>query len=273
MSNIPNAHLTLDGELAKAIHAVRSAGITVEKTSTTGKFKFAGYVDVWPALRPVLAQHSLSVALGNTAVRMSHEGEVLSADLIISNGAHEARERYEVLLPETIRNQSGAAVTNSSQRTGGAQSYLKRIALIAYFNISTGTEDEVERMTPRPGENNIPGLCTVTDATPWTELTDGTWRDVLSPLGGYKLEADAEKGLKHMNAIWQTYPDHKGLMAFWADYINETLTNCEMLWADIVEKVPDLPGRLTDCTTRDQLASACRFLNELRKSKSGKEGK
>jgi len=136
--------------------------------------------------------------------------------------------------------------------------------------MSAGNEDEVERMMPHGDQSNIPGLVMVTSATIWQALTDGTWRDVMSPLEDGKLEAHTERGAKYMNELWKEYPDHPGVMAYWADWLSGTMQNGEIPWADLMDRDASLPTALQACNP-EQLRSAARAMTEI--LKAAKEAK
>lgn len=241
-----------------AVHAIRGLQLKVVKTGEVkGKFKFPSFVDVWALLQPHLADFKLSVGFGNTSIRFDAGLEIMRLELIVGNGTEKVREAYEILLPETIRNQSGNAVTNGSQRSGGAASYAKRTALILFFNIAAGDEDEVERMTPSASQSNIPGLIMVRPDTRWQDLTDGDWRDAMSPFEDGKTCDHAEKGEEHMRELWRQYPTHPALMAYWADWVLNKMQESGMTWKDLREKNKDLPEHIHNCTCRKDLAPAC----------------
>lgn len=266
MSKPPEASLTLPGELEKAIHDIRSKGLAVTKTGKVGnKFDFMSYADVWETLLPETKAAGLSVGFEDSSIRVEQDREILGIHMVVSNGAQRCRTHWEVMFPESIKNSGGSAVTNSSQRTGGAQSYLKRIALKEFFNIATGTEDEVERMTPRAGETNIPGLVTVAPDAHWSTLMNGAWRDVMSPRQNGKLESETEQGMAHMGELWKAYPQDKGLMAFWADWAMNKMEDKGLAWRDVLAARPELPESLDACSSRDELATACAYLREVGK--------
>lgn len=251
-------HLTLAGR----IHAVRSAGLAVKKTGEVKdgggrvKFTFASFFDVMEALQPELVKAGISVGFHGIEVRFDGDREVVALKMEVSDGQDTREHGFEMMVPEVIKNSQGSSVTNSAQRTANAISYAKRIGLVAFFNIAAGNEDDVERMTPAPGQSNIPGLIPVTSSTRWQDLLDGTWKDVMSPLENGKLEDESEQGEDHMKELWRSYPTHPGMMAYWADWLQAKMENDGGSWKDLREKNTELPEHLHNCTAK-RLAMAC----------------
>jgi hypothetical protein len=229
---------------------------------------FASYADVWSALQPALAEEGLSVGFSSaTLSALGHESEMVRMTMVVCDGATLEEHPFEMIVPEKILNSSGSSVTNSAQRVANAESFLKRTALIHFFGIATGNEDEVERMNPVGDQTNIPGVMFVDGRTTWQGLMDGMWCDVMSPLHDGKIGIYAAEGDKAMVALWQDFPDHPALMAWAGDWINGALESAGLSWADVMETEADLPGVLTACNAA-ALRRAAKTVKQLLKERS-----
>lgn len=235
--------------LLSKIHAVRKLGLAVVKTGEiTGKNKitFASYADVWETLKPALDEQDLSVGFTAGTVQPHGDGDRAALRMVVSDGTEREETEYEMLLPEKIVNQYGSSVTNSGQRNAGAFSFIRRNALLCFFNIGTGDADAVERMNPEGNQSNIPGIIRVNERTAWQDLTDGGWSNAESPLHDGTL-AQYGGDRNRMVLLWSDYPAHAGITAWAADWINDALQQLGMSWADVMEREPDLPGSITQC--------------------------
>lgn len=248
----------MSGLLSK-VHGVRLQGLTVVKTGQVpGKFKFASLADVWTVLFPVLKESGLSIGFTNSSIRIAGTLEIMCLTLQVSDGEAEAKENFEILLPESIRNSSGNAVTNSSQRSGGGASYARRTALILYFNIATGDDAEVERMNPGAKEIDRDAPPEASNLAPWARLMDGNWSDLASPDGSGPLVDAREK-----KKLWQKWPDHPGLTAWAADIVTYDLTQLGFSWSRFAtESGGQWPASLEECTPTQvrQAANAVRAM-------------
>lgn len=250
--------------ITNKIHAVRLLALTVVKTGKISggiNAMFASYPDVWRMLQPALAEHGLSVGFCGAKLEPFQDGEKVSMELGVSDGTESATTMFEMLVPEKILNSWGSSVTNNAQRVANAQSYLKRTALIHFFGMSAGNEDEVERMMPMGDQSNIPGLIRVTDSTAWQSLMDGLWSNVESPLHDGRL-AEYAKSPAQMVALWDDFPDHPGITAWAADLIRDTLQSIGKSWGDVVAADPDTPASLEACNgTQIRMATrAAKFI-------------
>lgn len=256
-------------ELIAKIHRVRLKGLTVVKKGKTNLGLFASYVDVWSTLQPELATEGLSVGFSSAKISFHGEAELVGMELEISDGTDSVTWPFDMIVPERIMSGAGKSVTNNAQRVASAESFLKRTALIHAFGMSAGNEDEVEKMNPVGDQTNLPGLIQVTDATTWQSLTDGMWSDVMSPLHDGKLFDHANQGTAHMVGLWDDYPDHPGVMAWAADWINGALEDAGLSWADAMEAEADLPSSLTACNAA-ALRRAAKTVKQLLKERSAK---
>lgn len=258
--------------LLNKIHAVRGKNLSVVKTGEIPGFgnrkpiMFASYFDVWACLSKELEAVGLTVGFISAALSSIPTGsEAVKMVMEVSDGETAERFDFEMLLPDAIRNKdTGAAVTNSSQRVAIAESYLRRTALIQFFSIATGSEDDVERLTPRAGQTDDPTLIVVNEKTVWQDLTSGTWADAEDPLREGKLRQYDNKALA---TLWLDYPDHAGLLAWAADYISERLEKIGWAWIDLVTLEPSLPSALQACKP-DQLRAAAKLINSQKKDQS-----
>lgn len=232
------------------------------KKGKTNLGLFASYPDVWSTLQPALAEQGLSVGFSSAKIVLHGDVEMVTMDMEISDGESSVVWPFDMVVPERIMTGTGKSVTNNSQRVASGQSYLRRTALIHAFGMSAGNEDEVEKMQPVGDQTNIPGLIVPNDATTWQSLMDGMWSDVMSPLHDGKLATHASQGDIYMKRLWMDYPEHPGLLAWVADYINSTLETAGLSWADVAEFEPTLPGALTACNPK-QMQDAARALKSM----------
>jgi len=253
--------------LLSKIHAVRSEGLTVAKT---GKISgginalFASYPDVWAALFPALQRAGLSVGFSGAEISVSEGVELVTMTLTVGDGESEQTAGFDMIVPEKILNSRGSSVVNNAQRVANAQSYLKRTALIHFFGMSAGNEDEVERMAPRGDETNIPGAMVIGPDTPWQDLTDGCWANGLSPSGDGLLSDVSRSGPGPMVQLWTSFPDHPGICAWAADWITSRQEEQGIVWDALVAADPALPGALCQCNAA-QLRAACKVVRDMTK--------
>lgn len=258
--------------LLSKIHNVRSQGSTVIKT---GKISgginalFASYPDVWATLHPALKQEGLSVGFSAASITFHGETELVRMTMTVSDGITQEDHSYDMIVPEKILNSRGSSVTNNAQRVANAESYAKRTSLILFFGMSAGNEDEVERMMPVGDQSNIPGIIRVTDRTTWQGLMDGVWSDVMSPTEDGKLGDVAAKGNAAMKQLWQDFPQHPGLLAWAADWIQGALEEKSWGWkADILAIEGALPETMQACNA-EQLGIAARVLGKAIREMKG----
>lgn len=254
----------MSSQLRASLHAVRTAGISVVKTGKGPKGNFASYADVWSALLPVLKEHGLSVAFESGAVRRDDSLEVVTMTLVVANADEEQRYPFETIIPEPIRNSSGSSVTNNAMRQAAGKTFGRRTELILFFGISTGTDDEVERMTVGPDQTNIPGLIVVGPETAWQSLTDGIWADAMSPLHDGKLSEHSKEGVEHMKDLWRANLTHPAMCAWGADWISHKLDEEGLAWDDMIKRYPSLPS-FQNCTPRDLAAVMVTLSKPLKK--------
>jgi hypothetical protein len=257
----------MSGTLLSKIHAVRLQGLTVVKMGKTNLGLFAAYADVWSTLQPALAGQGLSVGFSAARIVLHGDVEMVTMDMEISDGESSVTWPFDMVIPERIMTGSGKSVTNNAQRVASGQSYLRRTALIHAFGMSAGNEDEVEKMVPVGDQTNTPGTIFVDERTTWQGLMDGMWADVMSPLHDGKLSFHASQGNVHMAGMWTDHPNHPGIMAWAADWINGGLETAGLSWADVMEMDPALPSALTACNA-GELRAAAKAAKQLLKERS-----
>lgn len=258
--------MTLTGR----VHNVRALGLAVIKTGKISggiNAMFASYPDVWAALHPALTAEGLSVGFCNATITLHGETEIVSMKLEVSDGTETLSPEFQMIVPEKILNSRGSSVTNNAQRVANAESYLKRTALIHYFGMSAGNEDEVERMMPAGDQTNTPGMIVMTERTTWQDLTDGVWVNAQSPLFDGMLKNHLEAG-GSMKALWADFPNHPGLQAWAADYIVGALQELDLGWDDLRKQEATLPNFMASCNG-EELRAAARTAKGLLDAKKG----
>lgn len=239
----------MSADLIAKIHRVRLAGLAVVKTGKIPNMgAFPSYPDVWSTLLPCLTGEGLSVGFSSARITFHDGAELVTMTMEISDGVACVAWPYEMIVPERMLTASGKPTINSAQRVVAAGSYLRRTALIHAFGMSTGTENDVERMTPAENAADTPGAITITPSTKWQDLTDGLWQNAQSPLYDGVLAGYAADGDYVMRWMWRDHPDHAGLQAWAADWIAATLQTLGIGWDDVRAADADLPTYLTQCT-------------------------
>lgn len=262
--------------LLQKIHNIRALGLSVKKTgevkgkSNNVQFTFASYPDVWEKLSPELKSQGLSVGFANASLAALNDVEKVRMEMIVSDGTEVEVSPFEMLLPDPIRNSNGAAVTNSAQRTANAESYLKRTALIHFFGMSAGNEDEVERMNPRGDQTSDRNMIRLNEASTWQDLTNDLWRNAESPLHDGTLD-QYSGSLKGMIGLWTDFPKHAGVTAYIADWMDHHLDRLGLTWENVVAADPELPANMEACTP-ELLRSAFRVVHQKVKDAAKQEG-
>lgn len=259
--------------LRERIHAVRSQALAVVKTGKiTGGInaQFASYADIWSALQPTLHANGVTVGWAGATLRPVGQHEtvefIASMTMQVSDGAETLESVFEMLVPEKILNSRGSSVVNNAQRVANAESYCKRTALLHYFGMSAGNEDDVERMMPAGDQTNIPGAIVVQPDTSWHELTDGLWHNALSPDDTGLLGGRTEE---EMRQLWRSYPAHPALCAWGADYVQGKMQDLGMAWADVSKLDAKLPEKMTTCTAKDLRLAAALLAGTVKPKEEG----
>lgn len=210
--------------LIVAVSAVRKLGIFVEKTAkNTGlNSNYADYGDVWLALKPELERNGIAVGFLPSVVK---NDQAWIQDLImeISVGSEVERVTFQVLFPEGNRG------VNLTQRQGMAHTYGKRYALIDYFHMITGDDDDAMRLGQQRVDESAPKaqpdqhweeLCHCPLFATGHEESQGSWAMLADPSGdGSQTLGDLADGAKAK--LWTRYPDHPGINAWRAELIQK----------------------------------------------------
>lgn len=241
--------------LLHAVAAVRALGIVVIKTArNTGiNSDYASYADVWAALKAPLAEHQLSVGFLPGNVRRD-EAWIQTLTLVVSHGAETHEVGFECLFPEGNRG------VNLTQRQGMAHTYAKRYALIDYFHLITGDDDDAQRLgqpsreseAPRPDKSaHWQQFCHVPVFDVGTAETAGAWSMLADPSdeAGERILGDLQGGA--MAKLWCRFPDNAGINAWRAELVGDRAKARNILkWEECVTgfKTLNLPANFTECS-------------------------
>lgn len=265
-----------NANLLAAVAAIRSLGIVVVKTArNTGlNSDYATYADVWAHLKEPLAANGLSVGFlpGNT----TNTGSAWSQDLILQVIWRETGKDqlavefiavpFQVLFPEGNRG------VNLTQRQGMAHTYGKRYALIDFFGLITGDDDDAQRLGQTPLQDQAPrpdkyahwrqychvpvfSLDNVEAQGSWGMLNDPSDPEGQRVLGDCSPQAIAK--------AFRVAPDHPGISAWRAELIQARADAKGIRsWEECCELYPrlKLPAQFVDCNP-DQLANLALELN------------
>ncbi len=216
----------------KAVAQVRSIGILVVKTArNTGiNSDYASYADVWDSLRGPLNEAGLSVGFLPGSVRHTDAANAANSAWIqaltmqVSDGEHTENVLFETLFPEGNRG------VNLTQRQGMAHTYAKRYALLDYFHLITGDDDDAQRLGQPVNEQAAP---TPQVNTPWTRLchvpsmghfceeAQGGWTTLADPSDASGVSTLGDLSPARLNTLGLANPAHPGLNAWRAELIEE----------------------------------------------------
>lgn len=211
--------------LIAAVAAVRSLGIVVVKTAKNSGLNsdYASYADVWDALKYKLDEYKISVGFLPSSVRKDNEAWVQDLTLVVTVGEEKESVPFQVLFPEGNRG------VNLTQRQGMAHTYGKRYALLDYFHLITGDDDDAARLGQQRAEEAAPvaapnqhweELCHCPLFATGHEETQGTWAMLADPSSdGSQTLGDLADGAKAK--LWARYPDHPGINAWRAELIQQ----------------------------------------------------
>lgn len=240
--------------LTQSIAAVRALGLVVIKTAkNTGiNSHYASYADVWETLSPALASASLSVGFLPGSTRKDNEAWIQCLTMEVSNGTDTQSIPFEVLFPEGNRG------VNLTQRQGMAHTYGRRYALIDFFHIITGDDDDAQRLgqpervnsAPTPAEEaHWSEFCFVPAFSHGSEEMQKTWTVLADPSDetGERVLGDLSPGA--MAKVWTRHPDHAGINAWRAELIDERNTK-RLTWEDTVKtyRTLNLPALFPQCS-------------------------
>ncbi len=210
--------------LTEAVASIRLKSLVVVKTArNTGiNSDYASYADVMAVLRPELEAAGVAVGFLPSHVRKEGEAWVQELVLEISHGSEKERAAFQVLFPEGNRG------VNLTQRQGMAHTYGKRYALVDYFHLITGDDDDAVRLGQTGNGASAPRAA---EAAHWSEYCfvplfavgsaeqAGTWTVLADP-----SDDDGERTLgdnqpKTLAKLWTQHPKHPGLNAWRAELI------------------------------------------------------
>jgi hypothetical protein len=245
----------LKTKLLTAVAAVRAQGIVVVKTArNTGiNSDYASYADVWAALAPKLSDVGLSVGFLPGDVRKDSEAWVQSLQMEIVCETETIVVPFQVLFPEGNRG------VNLTQRQGMAHTYGKRYALVDYFHLITGDDDDAVRLGQPSRADEAPRadksahwrqFCHVELFGVGTAETAGTWGMLADPSddSGERILGDLQGGA--MAKLWTRFPDNPGINAWRAELIGDR-AKAKMIqtWDECVTtyKTLHLPPTFAEC--------------------------
>lgn len=208
--------------LIKAVSAVRARCIVVVKTSrNTGiNSDYASYADVMAVLGPALNEAGVSVGFLPGIVRKEGDVWIQVLEMEVAHEDEKTTVSFETVWPEGNRG------VNATQRQGMAHTYGKRYALVDYFHLITGDDDDAVRLGQTAGSGNAAPtpppnahwsqFCYVPLFDTGTEETASAWSVMADP------EGDGERILGDIAApalakLWLRHQDHPGLNAWRAE--------------------------------------------------------
>lgn len=112
--------------------------IKKERNGDRGKYKFAGFDDIYRKARPILASHGLAITFSQ------HEDDnTLTVTARVSHvDGHTTETPFTLPKDAPIQTRDGRNVTNMAQAQGSANSYAKRYCLCNALNIVVSDEDD-----------------------------------------------------------------------------------------------------------------------------------
>jgi len=218
--------------LLESINKVRALGIVVVKTArNTGiNSDYASYADVWDSLQGALTDVGLSVGFKPSTVRhvdssnATNSAWIQSLVMEVSNGTDTDSVTFDVLFPEGNRG------VNLTQRQVMAHTYGKRYALVDYFHLIVGDDDDAQRLGQPVNEQAAP---TPQSNTPWTRLchvpsmghfceeAQGGWTTLADPSDASGVSTLGDLSPARLNTLGLANPAHPGLNAWRAELIEE----------------------------------------------------
>lgn len=260
--------------LLQAVAAVRALGIVVIKTGrNTGiNSDYATYADVWDALKNPLADNQLSIGFLPGVVRHVETAQgqnsawIQALTMVVSHDDKTHEVAFECLFPEGNRG------VNLTQRQGMAHTYAKRYALVDYFHLITGDDDDAQRLgqptreseAPRPDKTaHWQQFCHVPLFDVGTAETAGTWSMLADPSddAGQRVLGDLQPGA--LAKLWCRFPDNVGINAWRAELVGDRAKARNILkWEECVTgfKTLNLPANFTECSG-EQLSNLALALN------------
>jgi len=249
--------------LLESINKVRALGIVAVKTKENKGLNsdYASYADVWDSLKSALADAGLSVGFKPSTVRhvdssnATNSAWIQSLVMEVSNGTETDCAMFDVLFPEGNRG------VNLTQRQGMAHTYGKRYALVDYFHLIVGDDDDAQRLGQPVNENAAPvaaptthwsKLCWVPIFATGSEETTGSWSMLADPSDPSGATVLGDLSPQRMAKLWTAYPTHAGINAWRAEVIQERAEKHESVkdWTSchaVLGKL-NLPEYFEECT-------------------------
>lgn len=247
---------TVTTNLSIAVANVRSRGIVVVKTArNTGlNCDYASYADVWEVLKDALAEQAISVGFLPSTIRKESDAWVQNLIMVVTREGDTQQVPFEILFPEGNRG------VNLTQRQGMAHTYGKRYALIDYFHLITGDDDDAQRLGQPLRENTAPTpeksahwseFCHVPAFNLGSEETAGTWGPMADPSDetGERTLGDNAPGV--LAKLGNRYPNHPGITAWRAELVGSRAEAKDLADWDLLRtkhRSLNLPANFADCT-------------------------
>lgn len=259
--NLPKNTMIQPSNITAAIAHVRSKGIVCIKTArNTGiNSLYASYADVWDSLRAALDEAALSVGFIPGSVRKEGDAWIQRLTIAVTFGNESQFHEFECLFPEGNRG------VNITQRQGMAHTYAKRYALIDFFHIITGDDDDAVRLgmeraaeqAPSPSqEAHWSEFCHVPLADIGSEETARAWTVLADPSDPNGQRTLGDSAPAALAKAWIRARDNPGLNAWRAELIQERAAGRALHdWTAIRRDFPalKLPEQMAQCTP-EQLA-------------------
>lgn len=256
--------------LNAAIAAVRARGLVAVKTArNTGiNSDYASYADVWEVLKPELEATGLSVGFLLGPVRRDEAAWVQTLTLEVSTAEDLRSSTFEFCFPEGNRG------VNLSQRQGMAQTYARRYALVSFFHIITGDDDDAQRLGMEPRTDMA---VKPKDDAQWSDFcyapflglgieeTQGAWSNLADPSGdGSSVLGDFSS--KVIGEMTFKFVDNIGLKAWMAEVANDRAGKLQLTTWEAVRahcKTLRLPDSAAACSG-DQLRTLSSALRPVK---------
>lgn len=244
-----------------AIAHVRAKGLVCVKTARNSGINslYASYADVWEVLRPALDEAALSVGFIPGSVRKEGDAWIQRLTIAVTFGNESQLHEFECLFPEGNRG------VNITQRQGMAHTYAKRYALIDFFHIITGDDDDAVRLGVERAADHAPSpnreahwseFCHVPIADIGSEETARAWTILADPTDPDGQRTLGDSSAPSLARAWVRHRDNPGINAWRAELIQERAAAKGITdWTSIRREHPGLklPEQMAACSP-DQLS-------------------
>lgn len=257
--------------LLSAVSAIRAKSAVVIKTArNTGiNSDYASYADVMAVLKPLLQEAGVSVGFKPGNIRKDNEAWVQSLTLVVSMGEESEETTFETLFPEGNRG------VNITQRQGMAHTYGKRYALVDYFHLITGDDDDAVRLGQpltesialKPREDaHWSQFCFVEAFDCGSEETERSWSALADPSDDTGSRTLADMSSEAISRLWLSGHRGVGIDGWQAELIGQRAAVAKINdWSALKERCPglDLPETFAACTS-EQLNVILRTLKSTK---------